>query len=403
MGLNKQYKGYKAYDYLDKSEFHKLSQFDLVDDDQPRVEEYFIELTDEDEKRAKRIMEDNIIISLHEHSSLYTKDMNNNLASKQSGRQAMAYGQLSRSCLDAVFDNMMNGSTIITSHAGWKFSDIIHDLGTKSCDVAQQDFIIKCATVKDIYTAHKEGKIAWVPCIEGAAPIENELDRIDILYGLGIRLMGITYSESNGLGSGLKESRDGGLTSFGKKAVQRMNKVGMAIDVSHCGPITALDVIETSEKPIIMSHVGCRSLWDIKRLSPDEVFIACANKGGIIGVEAAPHTTMTHTHKTHNIDSFMEHFVYLVNLVGIDHVGFGPDTLYGDHVALHHVSSKFLSTNETKTGPEYTPVEYVKGIENPTESSINIVRWLVKNQYSDEDIAKVIGQNALRVLKQIWS
>ncbi len=129
---------------------------------------------------------------------------------------------------------------------------------------------------------------------------------------------------------------------YGKKAVERMNKIGMAIDCSHVGVQTTLDVIEYSKDPIILSHVGARNLWNTKRLTPDEVLIACAKKGGVIGVEAAPHTTITEKNKEHSIESFMEHFEYIKNLVGIDHVAFGPDTVYGDHVKLHSVlAAKF--------------------------------------------------------------
>jgi membrane dipeptidase len=240
--------------------------------------------------------------------------------------------------------------------------------------------------------------------------IENELDRIEILYGFGVRVMGITYSESNALGTGLKEPRDGGLTSFGRQAVERMNKIGMAIDCSHSSDQTTLDVIAASQKPIFLTHTGARILWNIKRLAPDNVLKACAEKGGVIGVEAAPHTTLTKKNPLHNIESFMEHFEYIKNLVGIDHLAFGPDTLYGDHVGLHHVFADALSISHShegkkgtkEKGPSFEEVEYVKGIENPTEASHNILRWLVRNGYSDEDIAKVMGENILRVLKEVW-
>lgn len=123
----------------------------------------------------------------------------------------------------------------------------IHDLGMRLCDLAHQDFIVHCKTVDDIFAAKKAGKIAMVFVVEGAAPIENEVDRIDILYGLGVRQLGVTYSESNALGNGCKEVHDGGLTMFGKQCVERMNKVGMLIDVSHCGPQTAYDAITYSK------------------------------------------------------------------------------------------------------------------------------------------------------------
>jgi membrane dipeptidase len=270
-------------------------------------------------------------------------------------------------------------------------------------DIAHQDFIIKAECVADIERAHREGKLALVLVIEGAAPIENEVDRVDILYGLGVRLMGITYSESNALGSGLKEDRDGGLTAFGHKVVERMNKLGMAIDCSHVGIQTTLDTIEASTKPIFLSHVGAKTLWDSRRLAPDNVLKACAAKGGVIGIEAAPHTPITANNTHHSIVSYMEHFEYVKDLVGIDHVTFGPDTLYGDHVALHHAFAAHLSTKGTQGNANaFEEVEYVKGIENPTEGSKNILRYLVKEGYSDEEIGKLMGGNVMRALGQIW-
>ncbi len=242
--------------------------------------------------------------------------------------------------------------------------------------------------------------------MEGAAMIENELDRLDILYGFGLRSIGITYSESNALGSGLKENRDGGLTAFGRKAVERMNKLGLLIDCSHTGDQTALDTIMVSNKPIVLSHIGARALWNTKRMAPDDVIKACADHGGVIGVEAAPHTTLTKNHKTHTIDSVMEHFEYIKNLVGIDHVSFGPDTVYGDHVGLHHAYRSALSLKASKStrqsGMDYEEVEYVKGLENPTEASKNVLRWLIRENYSDEEIIKVMGGNVMRVLKEVW-
>lgn len=195
---------------------------------------------------------------------------------------------------------------------------------------------------------------------------------------------------------------------MGKRAIERMNKLGMLIDCSHCGDQTTLDVIETSCAPIILSHIGARALWESNRLAPDAVLEACAKKDGLIGVEAAPHTTLTANSPLHSIDSVMEHFEYIKSLVGINHVGFGLDTLYGDHVGLHDVYSAALSIKEAHASagasknPPFEKVEYVRGVENPTESSSNIVRWLVKHGYSDEDIAKAIGGNAMRLLKTVW-
>jgi membrane dipeptidase len=181
-----------------------------------------------------------------------------------------------------------------------------------------------------------------------------------------------------------------------------MNKLGMTIDTSHCGDQTALDSIEFSEKPTFISHVGARALWNTNRMKPDHVLKACAERGGVIGIESAPHTTLTEKHTEHTIESYMEHFEYVAELVGIDHVAFGPDTLFGDHVGLHHAFASQLSISSAHGGVTFDEVEYVKGLENPSEVMPNVARWLVSHGYSDEDIAKVMGLNVLRVLEETW-
>lgn len=399
MGIKTAYRGYRAYDYLTPGEDYlafELTQWDWAG-------RYILPLDADQEKRSALLARDSVYIALHEHPTLTPRNINLLPDLDRSGRESCDYEALSCSYLDCVFDNMMDGTCHIVSQNGWKFEDILVDFGHRLCDLQHQDFLIQGKKVADILQAHHDGKIAWVPVLEGSAPIENELDRIDILYGLGIRMMGITYSESNALGSGLKEDVDGGLTKFGRAAVRRMNQVGMLIDCSHCGPRTTLETVEHSEHPLILSHIGARALWDSKRLCPDEVLQAVARRGGVLGVEAAPHTTMTHTRNTHDLDSYMEHFEYIVNLVGIDHVSFGTDGLYGDHVGLHQLFAKSLATGDTRNRQaKYEEVPFVRGLENPTESSINILRWLVKSGYSDGDIRKVLGENALRVLGLVW-
>jgi len=399
MGIKTAYKGYKAYSYLEPGVDYPVYEFA----DWNWTGGYTVPLGPAQEERVARLVRDNIFIALHEHPTYFPRNIEETKEYNHEGREFCAYEALAASTIDCVFDNMMDGTCHITSKNGWKWTDVIHDFGMRLCDLAHQDFLIQCKGVADIERAFAEGRVAWVPVLEGAAPIENEVDRIDILYGLGIRMMGITYSESNALGNGIKEDHDGGLTRFGKEAVRRMNKVGMLIDCSHAGPQTTLDTVAWSDKPIILSHVGARALWDSKRLFHDNVLAATAEKGGVVAIESAPHTTMTHTNLTHDIESVMEHFEYTANLVGIDHVSFGIDSLYGDHVGLHHVFAASLSKKDTSNNAvSYKEVPYVKGLENPTEASINIPRWLVKHGYPDEDIAKVIGGNALRVLRQVW-
>lgn len=404
MSLTKSYDGYTSFSYLESGTDYR--SFDLADELE-RVPPYRVPLSDEEEARLESLVERCLFVSMHEHVGVFPHRIEETPEYVRHGRMATAFQGLAASYWDAVFDNLMDGICTIHSRSGWQWDDVLHDLGMRLCDLAHQDFLIHCRRIDDVQRAHDEGKVAWVATMEGAAMIENDLDRIDILHGFGLRSLGITYSESNALGNGLKEDRDGGLTKFGRKAVERMNKVGLLIDCSHCGDQTTLDTVEWSEKPIVLSHIGARALWDSNRLAPDEVLEAVAAKGGVIGIECAPHTTLTRNNRVHNLAAFMEHFEYVRSLVGIDHVGFGPDTVYGDHVGLHHTYAANLSIKDSrgagKPDQHFEEVEYVEGLENPTEGSHNIVRWLVKEGYSDEDIAKVMGENALRVMREAWS
>ncbi len=410
MSLTKLGSTYHSFSYLAKGRDYRA--FELAPEVN-RVPPSLIPLTAEETSRVERLIRDHIMISLHEHLGIFPADIRESPEYTREGRMATAFRGLAESHWDAVFDNLMDGILNIESRGGWKWTEVLHDLGMRLCDLAHQDFVVHCTKLEDIRQAHEQGRVAWIASIEGAAMIENEIDRIDILYGFGVRALGVTYSEANALGSGLREPHDGGLTVLGRRAVERMNRLGMLIDCSHCGDQTTLDVIEASDRPIVLSHIGARALWNSNRLAPDDVLEACARKGGVIGVEAAPHTTLTREDTTHSIDCVMAHFEYIKNLVGIDHVGFGPDTVYGDHVGLHRVYSAALSIKESRSGraasaggpsnPPFDEVEYVQGLENPTEGSKNIVRWLVKHGYSDDEIVKAMGGNVMRVLGQVWA
>lgn len=395
----KNYQGYKSYSYLEEGKDFKA--FPMAKE-LGRVAPYTYPVSDEQEARVKRLFEENIVISLHDHMFVAPENLNDFYEFRRQGRDWTGYEGLAASGLDAVFDAMMDGTAMITSKAGWKWDDVITDIGLRLSDIAHQDMVKLALTTEDIETCKRNGQIAFIVSLESSSMIENELDRIDILYGIGVRSMGIAYSEGNQLGAGLREDGDGGLTQFGRKAVERMNKLGIAIDISHSGDRTGLDTIEVSDKPIFITHAGARTLWPSRRLKNDETLRACAGKGGVIGIEAAPHTTLTESNRTHNLESYMEHVEYVADLVGIDHVALGPDVLFGDHVGLHHLLAGPLSIGAAHKGNEFEEVEYVEGIENPAEAFPNIVRWMVKHDYSDEDVAKVIGGNVMRVLKEVW-
>ena len=391
--------GYRSYSYLQPGRDYRV--FELADE-VDRVPRYQVTLDAGKREHAARLLADSIVVSLHDHPTVFPQEIAETVEYNRTARQHTGYSGLARSGMTAVIDNLMDGTACVTSTYGWKWDDVIADIGMRLSDLAHQDQVVVARTVADIEAAHREERLALILGLEAATMVENEVDRIDMLYGFGVRQMGIAYSEANALGCGLRERRDGGLTQFGERCVDRMNRLGMAIDISHSGDVTSMDVIEASRVPVLITHAGSRTVWDSARMKPDSVIAACARHGGVIGIEAAPHTTVSRTHRRHSIDSVMDHFEHCVDLVGVDHVAFGPDTLFGDHVGLHDLFATQLSIAGVRGHEEHERVAWVEGLENPGECFATIVDWLVGRGYSDEDIRKVVGGNALRVLAEVW-
>jgi membrane dipeptidase len=387
MGLDKRYDGYEAYDYLDTADYRT---FELAGEH--AGDPYEVPLDDEEEARVERLVRETPVISLHEHAFRFPADLERIDEYVREGRCHTGYEFLADSPLDGVFDMHLDGLSGIHSKNGWKYEDVIDDVGTRRCDHAHSDVAVTVEDVDDLRRAHEEGRVGMVAALESSMPIENELDRIETLYGLGVRSMGITYIQSNALGTGGGDDygRDGGLTAFGAEAVGRMNDVGMAISVSHASERTAIDACEVSAAPVLDTHTR-PAMDDPDRGASDEKLRAVADTGGVAGIVAS--STIP------DIETYMEGFEYVLDLVGPDHVAFGPDVLYGDHRRLLQVLGRQYDVDVPE---EIGGRTYVKGLENPTEAWHNIPRWLVAEGYDDRTIEKVLGGNVLRVLSEVW-
>ncbi|MEK4030508.1 membrane dipeptidase [Pseudobacillus sp. FSL P4-0506] len=394
----KRFAGYTSFRYLEANKDYKL--YDLADEID-RVPLFSLELTVEEEEKVQDIFTKHPIVSMRDHGFIVPRQYKDILPYCSDLHTSFHYEGISKSGVDVIFENFMDGISTITSKNGLKWQDVIYLLGIRYADIQKQQTVYIASTYNDLTKAKRKKQVALLPSLEAASILENEVDRVDILYGFGIRCMGITYNEANTLGSGLVEKHDGGLTNFGRRVIKRMNQIGMLIDISHCGDQTSLDVIETSDDPVLMTHAGARALWHTPRMKPDDVLKACAEKGGVIGICAAPNTTLTKSSPSHTIHSVMEHFEYIADLVGINHVGMGPDTFFGDHVALQHAFDNMLGISASHSGEEFTESSYVEGLENPSEAMKNMIGWLVKNHYSKKDIAKAAGGNTMRVIKKV--
>jgi membrane dipeptidase len=233
--------------------------------------------------------------------------------------------------------------------------------------------------------------------LEDLGSIGEDLSGLEQLQDAGIRCAGIAYNAGNALGGGLASEPDTGLTRLGRQAVRLMNDLGLVVDVAHVGDVTSADVCRVSRAPVVVSHAGARAVWPTPRMKPDSVLAAVAGTGGVVAVEAAPQTTVSAAHSRHSLESVMDHLTYLADRIGIDHVALGPDTFFGDHVGLYRAGGHATAW-ET---PPHEDVDYVAGLENPGETARNVTAWLVEHGWAETEIAKIIGGNVLRVLKDV--
>src|SRR5690606_9170053 len=147
------------------------------------------------------------------------------------------------------------------------------------------------------------------------------MDDVKTFYDLGQRCSQLTYNSQNYYGSGSTERVDGGLSDSGVELIQKMNELGMLVDVSHCGPQTTLDAIEVSPLPIAITHSNCRALNDHPRLKTDEAIRKLAAKGGVMGITGVRNFVRGQEPTT--IEHIVDHIDHVVKLVGIEHVGIG--------------------------------------------------------------------------------
>jgi len=219
------------------------------------------------------------------------------------------------------------------------------------------------------------------------------LDNIDIFFELGVRRLSPILNFRNYIGDGSLERYDSGLSEYGVAFIERMNKVGMMIDMSHWGEKSSFDAVAISKDPCMVSHAGARALYPKNmRLKSDELVKALSEKGGIIGVCGIPNYLSGNERQ--GVKDMMDHIDHLVNLVGVDSVGIGLDIIWGDQVAspvtrhyLIHMGLGF-------------PSQYMEGIDS-LEEWPNITRGLVSRGYSDQEIEKIVGGNALRMFDEI--
>lgn len=309
---------------------------------------------------------------------------------------------------DAVFADLVAGGLTATSAtvATWEgFKETADSVAAWYERFRERSSQIRpVRSVTDIHAAKTEGRVGIILSFQNASPIENDLNRLELFADLGVRIIQITYHEQNLLGSGCYEAHDAGLTNFGRDAVREMNRLGILADLSHVGPQTTLDVIEHSERPVAITHANCREYYDVPRNKSDEAVRACAARGGVVGATAI--TSFLRSREESTVSDLVDAVDDLVERVGIDHVGFGSDFTQDQPWEFwRYISSqqgtKFPSTFASNATSYMTTRMYPQGLATPREMP-NLAAGLADRGYAQQDIAKVLGGNWLRLFEEVW-
>lgn len=260
----------------------------------------------------------------------------------------------------------------------------------------QRDRALQVRSRADIDRARTEGKLGFIFGVQYSGMVGSDTWRWTILYELGLRIAQLTYNERNALGDGCREPENRGLTAFGRQAVQEMNRLGIALDISHTGERTSLEAIAYSSRPVIASHANARSISPSERNLSDETMRAIAASGGVMGLSPLSAMSFRVAGQRPTLSDYLDQFDYAIDLLGINHVAVGTD-LFESYTKVSWESS----TKRMYPSAWVWETMYADGFQH-IEDWARLVEGLGERGYSDDEIRLVLGQNWYRVLGDIW-
>jgi membrane dipeptidase len=282
--------------------------------------------------------------------------------------------------------------SVNVGYAPHSLDDSIRVLSSWRQQIRASDSFELVASADDFAAAQQAGRLVVGFDLEDTNPLGGQISVVETYYDLGVRSMLLTYNGENMAGFGCHAPRDDGLTSFGRDVVDEMNRVGMMVDVSHCGYRTSMEAIERSSAPVIFSHSAMRGVWEHDRNIRDDQVRACAATGGVIGINGVG---IFLGDNDASASAMARHIDYAVQLVGPDHVGIGTDYVF-DNDDLEQELAKhtqvFNQSYQNWDSYKFFAPEQLPELESE-------LRGL---GYSADDVAAIMGGNFLRVAKAVW-
>jgi membrane dipeptidase len=242
------------------------------------------------------------------------------------------------------------------------------------------------------------GKVGVILGLQNAQHFRRP-DDVNLFHALGQRVSQLTYNSRNLIGNGSTERRDEGISDFGVAIIERMNTVGMAIDVSHCGDKTTLDAFEISKRPVLITHSNARALAPgHPRCKPDEAIRAAGKAGSVVGITGV--RMFVKNDEPTTVEDLLNHYDHVKKLIGPQHLGIGSDISLEGYDDMPPEMNKQLRAGYKGSYGFRDKID-IEGLSHP-KRVYDLTEGLIRRKYSDAEIEGVLGGNFIRVLSEIW-
>lgn len=261
-------------------------------------------------------------------------------------------------------------------------------------------WVRRAVRADDVREAKRAGAIAFYLNCQPVSPAPRSLKAFDRAYAAGLRSFMLTYNRMDNIGVGCTERVDAGLSMFGVQVIEHCNELGVMIDVSHCGQLTTMDACRHSKKPVNANHTSVHSIHAHARGKTDDALRAIADTGGIIGIAAVPFFLTGGA--APSVQHMLDHVDYTASLVGWRHVAIGTDwpLQAPDDILITALAGELTGGHGFRDQDRIDVTQRLLGFADCRDLP-NITRGLVKRGYSDEQVRGILGENALRVFREI--
>jgi membrane dipeptidase len=262
------------------------------------------------------------------------------------------------------------------------------------------DKLLLALSAADFERAKKSNRTAVVMNFQNATMLEGDADNVEALHALGMRCFQLTYNYRNLLGDGCLERTNAGLSEFGVEVVERMNSVGVMVDLSHCGRQTSLDGIEFSAKPVAMTHTFCAGLREHPRAKPDETIRACADKGGVVGIAALGYFIGPDPGGETTIEHYADQIEHAVKIAGHEHVALSTD-FPPQGISPWATKEEWYEPRLISFKPSYEVrwPPWIPELDTPDRFR-NVVKVLEGRGWKTRDLERLLGLNWLRIFRE---